>query len=36
MSGIMSQQEMVAYINALKKRAKAEILKPAKSGESKS
>ena len=35
MSGIMSQQEMVAYINALKKRAKAEILKPAKSGESK-
>ncbi len=35
MSGIMSQQEMVAYINALKKRAKAEVLKPAKPGESK-
>jgi len=37
--GIMSQQEMIAYVNALKERAKAEILKPAKaavSGENKS
>ena len=32
MGGIMAQQEMIAYINALKVRAKAEILKPAKAG----
>jgi peptidyl-prolyl cis-trans isomerase D len=30
MGGLMSQQEMIAYVNALKARAKAEILKPAK------
>jgi peptidyl-prolyl cis-trans isomerase D len=34
LTGIMSQQEMADYIEALKRKAKAEILKPAKAAES--
>ncbi len=36
LSGILSQQEMAAYVEALKQKAKAEVLKPAKAAESKS
>lgn len=36
LAGIMSQQEMAAYIEALKHKAKAEILKPAKAAENNS
>lgn len=36
LSSIMSQQEMTAYVEALKNKAKAEILKPAKAANSKS
>ena len=35
MAGILSQQEMIAYLEALKKKTKAEILKPAKAADNK-